>query len=233
MRARAGERRQACIDGVHGGPRVAPSDDPPFRVVGIALLAPAHREAVALAPVHHERDGLGGFAERKRQQTRRERIERAGVTRAARLEQPLDHRDRVGRCHSDRLVEDDPAMYVALLALVLDLLGLTRLDGILRRGVALARLVLDHVVAGQVVFSQVLRNHWSSSAGLSRSRLTSGVRSIFSIRSASSKRSSARKRMSGANFRLTRCASSARTNFLLRSSAATTSFSPLPPSGIT
>ena len=50
-----------------------------------------------------------------------------------------------------------------------------------------------------------------------------GVRSSFSIRSASSNRSSMRKRMSGANFRLTRCAISPRRNCLLRSSAASTS----------
>src|SRR5262245_28190652 len=42
-------------------------DDLALGVVGVALLAPAHRETVALAAVHHEGDGLGGFAERNRQ----------------------------------------------------------------------------------------------------------------------------------------------------------------------
>ena len=45
---------------------------------------------------------------------------------------------------------------------------------------------------------------------------------IFSIRSASSNRSSTRNRMSGANFRLTRRAISPRRNRLLRSSASST-----------
>src|SRR5205085_2890485 len=114
--------------------------------------------------------------------------------------------DRMGRGHSDRLVEHDPAMHVTLLAPVLDLLGFAWRPRVLR-GVALARLVLDHergVALARLVLDHVVRNHVSSSAGLSRSRRTSGVRSIFSIRSASSKRSSARKRMSGANFRFTR-----------------------------
>ena len=76
----------------------------------------AHREAIALAAVHHERDGLGGFADRDRQAAGGERIERAGVAGALGLEQPLHDRDRVGRGHADRLVEHDPAMDVALVA---------------------------------------------------------------------------------------------------------------------
>src|SRR5690606_132192 len=66
-----------------------------------------------------------------------------------------------------------------------------------------------------------------------RSRCTAGVRNNFSIRSASSNRSSTRKRRSGANFKLTRRATSPRRNFLLRSSAAITASVSLPPSGIT
>src|SRR6266403_1017631 len=75
-------------------------------------------------------------------------------------------------------------------------------------------------------------HHVSSDSGL-RSRCTAGVLSNFSIRSASSNRSSTRKRRSGANFRLTRCAISPRRNFLLRSSAASTNSVSRPPSGIT
>src|SRR5262249_40569874 len=64
--------------------RAAGLSHAPFRVIGVALFAPLHGEAVALAALHHERDRLGRLAERDRQATRRERIQRAGVTGAAR-----------------------------------------------------------------------------------------------------------------------------------------------------
>src|SRR5262249_32958402 len=85
-------------------------------VVGLALLAPTHHEAVALAAVHHERDGLGGFAKRNRQAARGERIERAGVPGALGWKQAFHRRRRLPRGHADRLVEHDPAMDVALVA---------------------------------------------------------------------------------------------------------------------
>ena len=94
-------------------------DDAAFGIVGIALLAPAHGEAIELAAVHDERNGLGRFAERDRQAAGGERIERAGMAGALGREQPLHHADRVGRGHADRLVEHDPAMHVALVALEL------------------------------------------------------------------------------------------------------------------
>ena len=53
-RRRPAARRSCCVDAAFG-------------IVGVALLAPAHGEAVALAPVHHERNRLGRFAERDRQ----------------------------------------------------------------------------------------------------------------------------------------------------------------------
>ena len=56
--------------------------DAAFGVVGVALLAPAHREAVDLAAIHHERHGLGRFPERDREQAGGQRIERAGVAGA-------------------------------------------------------------------------------------------------------------------------------------------------------
>ena len=52
-----------------------------------------------------------------------ERIERAGVAGALRIEQPLEHGDGLRRGHADRLVDDEPAVHVALLATEL-LLGL-------------------------------------------------------------------------------------------------------------
>ena len=85
-------------------------------IVGIAFLAPGHRETIALAAVHHERNRLGGFPERDRQPAGSQRIEGAGVAGALGLEQPLHHRDRLRRGHADRLVEHHPAMDVALVA---------------------------------------------------------------------------------------------------------------------
>ena len=63
-------------------PRRRGLDDAAFGIVGVALLAPAHGEAVGLAAVHDERHGLGRFAERDRQTAGSERIERAGVAGA-------------------------------------------------------------------------------------------------------------------------------------------------------
>src|SRR6185436_18385257 len=107
---------------------------PPLGIVGVALLAPGDREAVALAAVHHEGNRLGGFAERNRQAAGCERIERAGVAGAFGLEQALEHGDRVRRGHADRLVENHPAMNVALVAT--RLIVLTGLLGVARIVVA-------------------------------------------------------------------------------------------------
>ena len=98
---------------------VAGGDDAALGVVGVALLAPAHGELVELAAVHDERNGLGRFAERDRQAAGSERIERAGVAGALGREQALDDADRMGRGHADRLVEHEPAVHVALVALEL------------------------------------------------------------------------------------------------------------------
>ena len=87
LRDGAGEARQQRADRLGRRPQLARRRDAPFGVVGVALLAPAHREAVALAAVHDERDGLGRLAERDRQEARGERIERAGMAGALGLEQ--------------------------------------------------------------------------------------------------------------------------------------------------
>ena len=112
----AGEPRQQLGNRFRGGPFITRFDDPAFGIVGIAFLAPGDRKAVALAAVHHERNRLGGFAQRNRQSAGGERIERAGVAGALGLEQPLHDRDRMRRGHADRLVEHDPAVDVALVA---------------------------------------------------------------------------------------------------------------------
>src|ERR1700743_2385170 len=154
------------------------------------------------------------------------------------LKQPLHHRDRLGGRHADRLVEHDPAVDIALVApwLVVRtrlLAGTRTIAGMMgmRRNIffnagRIADGRLDHVVRGG-------HDHQLSSESGARSFCTAGVRSNFSIRSASSNRSSTRKQTSGANFRLTRRATSPRKNFLLRSSAAITTSVSRPPSGIT
>src|SRR4030088_1757425 len=111
-----GELRQQVGNRLGSGPDFAGFDDPALGIVGIALFTPAHRKAVALAAVHHERNGLGGFAQGDRQAPGGERIERAGMARPLGLEQPLHDCDRLRRLHADRLVERDPAVDVTLVA---------------------------------------------------------------------------------------------------------------------
>src|ERR1700728_1013472 len=101
----------------------------------------------------------------------------------------LDDRHGVGGRHADRLVEHDPAMHVALYFF-------------------LWRARIAAGLLGKSAFP-LNKRAGEGGEGLShqssfRSRATAGVRRSFSIRSASSKRSSMRKRMSGANFRLIR-----------------------------
>src|SRR6266566_2891646 len=238
----AGKLRQQAADRLRARPDIAGLHDLPLGVVGVALLSPAHREAVALAAVHHERNGLGGFAKRDREAAGGERIERAGMAGALGLKQPLHHRDGLRRRHADRLVQHDPAVNVAPVTARL-IVGPPLLAG---AGVVVAPRILT-VLFRIIIFLDgarfgVLRpdlavcgsrNHEFSSESGARSLCTAGVRSNFSIRSASSNRSSTRKRISGANFKLTRCATSPRRNFLLRSSAAITTSVSRPPSGIT
>src|SRR5258708_12757208 len=104
----AGEPRQQLGDRLRGGPQLAGFDDPALGIVGIAFLAPGNRKAIALAAIHYEGDGFGGFAQRDRQASGSERIERAGVAGALGLKQPLHHRDRMRRGHADRLVYNNP-----------------------------------------------------------------------------------------------------------------------------
>src|SRR6185369_62467 len=249
----AGELRQQRPDRVGRRPDLAGLDHPALGIVGIALLAPGHREAVALAAVHHEGNRLGGLAERDRQAAGCQRIERAGMSGAPGLEQPLEHGNRVRRGHADRLVENHPAVDVALVAsrliVLARLLGVTRIvvAAAFASFVAGATLVVATQLIWKNIFFGIVRigslrrdraargghsHHLSSESG-ARSRCTAGVLSNFSIRSASSNRSSTRKRRSGANFRLTRRATSPRRNFLLRSSAAMMTSVSRPPSGIT
>ncbi len=182
----AGEMGQQRAQGFGARTSFAGADDPSFGIVGIALLAPAHSEAVGLAPVHDERDGLGRLPQRDRQQAGGERVESSGMPGAARLEHAFHHTHGMSRRHAHGLVEHEPAMHVALLALALPALA-----------AGVDRFHVSSSVSGSVDLA-------------SRSRRTAGVRRSFSIRSASSNRSSARNRSSGANFRLTRCAISPR-----------------------
>src|SRR6516164_3805370 len=77
----AGELRQQTANRLRRRPDITDSDDPSLGVVGVALLAPTHHETVALASVHHKRDGLSSLAERDRQGAGGERIGRAGMPR--------------------------------------------------------------------------------------------------------------------------------------------------------
>src|SRR6202048_4455101 len=63
----AGESRQQFPYSLRRRSEVAGLDGAALGIVGVALLAPGDREAIALATVHHERNRLGGFAERDRQ----------------------------------------------------------------------------------------------------------------------------------------------------------------------
>ena len=92
----AGVARQQRLDRLARWPLRAGRNDLAVGVVGVARLAPAHGEAVGLAAVHHERNGLGRLAERDRQAAGGERVERAGVAGALRLEQPLAPRSPRG-----------------------------------------------------------------------------------------------------------------------------------------
>src|SRR5215210_3608561 len=65
----AREPRQQGSDRLGRGSDLTGLDDPALGIVGVALLPPAYREAVALAAVHHKRNRLGGLAECDRQAT--------------------------------------------------------------------------------------------------------------------------------------------------------------------
>ena len=184
-------------------------------IVGVALLAPAHGEAIALAAVHHEGDGLGGLAERDRQAAGGQRIERAGVAGALGREQPLDRpRPRASTsCRSACRARPSRGRR-ALAASCWLSCPRPRIVSAARDRETSA-VPTSGATCRPVPASFVhLTGFWShihlSSILSPRSRCTSGVRNSFSIRSASSNRSSMRKRISGANFKLTRRAISPR-----------------------
>src|ERR1700709_478535 len=77
-------------------PPIPPSGGPALGVVGVALLAPGDRKAVALAAVHYKRNRLGGLAERDRQAPGGQRIERAGMARAPCGKTPFFYSNRGG-----------------------------------------------------------------------------------------------------------------------------------------
>ncbi len=91
----AGVGRQKRMHCLWRGPFLAFGNGAAFGVVGIALFAPTYGETIELAPVHHERNGLGRFAERDRQRTGSEWVERTGMTTAFCAEQPLHDADCV------------------------------------------------------------------------------------------------------------------------------------------
>ena len=165
-------------------------DDLALGIVGVGLDAPGHREHVGLAPVHDERHGLGRLAERDRQDARGERVERAGMAGLLGEERALHHRDRMRRRHADALVEHDPADARRASS------GAARRCAGGRRA-ACSRSFIAHSLVGLV-----------GSRACGCRGATFSVRRSASMRAASSKVSSRRKRRSGANFRLTRWATS-------------------------
>ncbi len=103
----AGEKRP---DLAFAGAGVARCRDGAFLVVGGGLGAPADGEGVGFLAVDGERDGLGRFAERDRQDAGRERIERAGVTGLLGVEEALHAGERMRAGQAERLIEDQPAV---------------------------------------------------------------------------------------------------------------------------
>ena len=68
------------------GTHVGAGDDLAFPVQSGRRRAPFDHEAVGLARIHHERDGLGGFAQGDRQDSCGQGVKRAGVAGLLRLE---------------------------------------------------------------------------------------------------------------------------------------------------
>ena len=86
-----------------------------LKVERVGLLAEADGEVIGFGRIEHPAGELGRFAQRDRQHARSKRVERAampdlGLGLASFAERALDRPDRLGRTHSDRLVEDDPAI---------------------------------------------------------------------------------------------------------------------------
>src|SRR5271170_566155 len=195
-------------------------DDLALGVVGIGLFAPFDRETIGLGPVLDDGNRLGRFAESDRQDARRQRVECAGMARLLGVEEIFDLRDRLGRGDADRFVQIDPA--VDLGARRAALFALFCASG------RLGRFFIAHGLQLRV-FVQ-FESSFSSSR---KSRATSGVLRIASIRACASKVSSKLKRSSGANFKLTRWATSMRSSFLCCASAASVFCVSFPPSGMT
>src|SRR5215471_17580475 len=208
------ESRQDCRDRFRGRSGITRCNHSSLGVVGIPFFAPTNRKVIDFAPVNHEWHRLSGIPQGDRQASGRKRVEGAGMTGLLSCEQALYHRHRVGRCHADRFVEHHPAMDVIFFAP--KLLRPAGSAGVVERGgrVGRGRQATDALRSIGIGIIGVLIGycgiHLCSPESLSRSRLTCGERSNRSIRSASSKRSSMRKRISGANLRLIRWATSPR-----------------------
>src|SRR5690606_28604984 len=83
-------------------------------VVGVGLDAPGDGETVDFPSVHGERHGLGRLTEGNRQAAGRQGVERAGMAGFTGRENPFHPRQGLGRGHALGLVEDEPAMDIAL-----------------------------------------------------------------------------------------------------------------------
>ena len=106
----AGEVRQDCRDLFARGPVGAHRAHRAFHVIGGALLAPLHREAILLLAILGELHRLRGLAKGDGQKARGERIKSSGMAAFLGMKQPLHDGDRLGGIHAIGLVENEPAV---------------------------------------------------------------------------------------------------------------------------
>ena len=99
----------------HGRAAVRSCDNRALGIERIGFFAECDGEFIDLARIEHPPGKLGRLAQRDRQHTFGQRIERAAMTNlgpgiTALAQHPLDRTDRLGRAEPARLVEDQPAM---------------------------------------------------------------------------------------------------------------------------
>jgi hypothetical protein len=94
------------------GGQFAALDHRGFAIGAGRTLAEPYGEAVGFVGVEHLRAEFGRLTEADRQHPGGQRIERTGVSRLARIEEPLAARHRARGAHPERLVEQQNAVNV-------------------------------------------------------------------------------------------------------------------------
>ena len=115
----AEEVLQRGFHGLAGRARGARRDHGAFLVLAVGGGAPLNGEEVFLFGIHRPLAGLGGLAQRNRQDARGERVERAAMAGLLGIQQPFHDADGLGGGDVDRLVEHKPAMHRVALAFAL------------------------------------------------------------------------------------------------------------------